>query len=182
MGESEHDNVLRAAAIVRRGGVIAHATEGVWGLACDPFDHGAIERLLAIKDRDVAQGLIVAGADADTFDAELDAARRDEVVASWPGATTWIVPNVRFSAHVTGERKTVAIRVPGHEQARSIVAASGGLLISTSANLSGQPSAMTFAEAEASVGRKVDWVVPGATAGRGAASRIVDAISGAELR
>ena len=175
----------RAGALVRQGGVIAHATEGVWGLACDPFDTVAIERLLAIKGRAVDQGLIVAGMAAEVFEEELaslEDARRADIVATWPGPTTWLVPNHRFSEHVVGRHPTVAVRVPGHEQARRICAASGGLLISTSANRSGEPSAMTFDEAVAAVGSCVDFVVPGETNGRGAASRIVDAATGNELR
>ncbi len=184
MSEAKH-LIEHAASLVRDGGVIAHATEGVWGLACDPFNTQAIERLLAIKDRDVAQGLIVAGSDAGRFEMELEVLesdRRAAVVASWPGPTTWLVANQRFGRHVTGEHTTVAIRVPGHEQARMIAAASGGLLISTSANLSGEPSALSFDEATAAVGDHVDLVVPGQTAGLGSASKIIDATSGTTLR
>ena len=184
MSDAKH-LIEHAASLVRDGGVIAHATEGVWGLACDPFNTQAIERLLAIKERDSAQGLIVAGSDAARFETELDALeadRREAVVASWPGPTTWLVPNLRFGRHVTGDHTTVAIRVPGHEQARAIAAASGGLLISTSANLSGEPSALSFEDANATVGAQVDLVVPGETAGLGAASRIIDAMSGTTLR
>lgn len=140
---------------------------------------------MAIKDRDVAQGLIVAGSDAGQFTVELDTLaddRREEVIASWPGPTTWLVANQRFSRHVTGDHATVAIRVPGHDQARRILAASGGLMISTSANLSGEPSALTFEEANTAVGDQVDFVVPGQTAGLGSASRIIDATSGKALR
>ena len=180
-----NDPIEHAASLVRDGGVIAHATEGVWGLACDPFNTAAIERLLAIKARDVAQGLIVAGSDAGQFAAELDLLddeRRGEVISGGPGPTTWLGSNHRFSRHVTGDHATVAIRVPGHDQAREILAASGGLMISTSANLSGAPSALTFEEANTAVGNLVDFVGPGRTAGRGAASKIIDATSGNALR
>ena len=56
---------------LRQGGVVAHATEGVWGLACDPFDCQAVARILAIKGRSPDKGLILIGGSADCFAPEL---------------------------------------------------------------------------------------------------------------
>ena len=179
--------VLRAASALASGGIVAHALEGVWGLACDPFNDAAVRRLLRLKRRGVGKGLIVIGATPAAFAAELDAlppAARAAVLASWPGAETWIVPTNRFSSLVTGEGKpaAVAVRVPGHEQARRLAAAFGGPIVSTSANLSGQPPARTEITARRALGRQVDFVLPGATAGRGGPSRIRLAANGAVLR
>jgi L-threonylcarbamoyladenylate synthase len=52
-----------AAKLIRGGGVIAYPTEAVWGLGCDPRDEAATLRLLAIKQREVAKGLILIAAD-----------------------------------------------------------------------------------------------------------------------
>lgn len=134
-----------AARAVWGGGLVAHATEGVWGLACDPFDVNAVIRLLELKERHPNKGLIVIGAHASVFAEELAALsveERDTVQRSWPGANTWVVPNVRFPTWITGDRDTVAVRVPGHAQARDFCAACGGLLVSTSANRSGRPAAL----------------------------------------
>jgi len=93
-----------------------HATEGVWGLACDPFDHVAVEALLLLKGRPVSKGLIEIGADADDFLPDLndlEATERQRVLDSWPGAVTWILPNRRFPVWITGGRDQVAVRVPG---------------------------------------------------------------------
>ena len=121
-----------------------HATEGVWGLACDPFDAQAVARLLALKRRPLAKGLIVIGASESCFTPELEAlessAERKMVVDAWPGAVTWILPNVRFPGWITGGRDAVAVRVPGHPQARALAEAFGGPLVSTSANRSGEPA------------------------------------------
>ena len=59
-------------AVLRRGGVIAYPTEGVWGLGCDPFDEAAVLRLLAIKRRPVGKGLILIAGALDQFDGLLD--------------------------------------------------------------------------------------------------------------
>ena len=181
----QHAELARAVAVLRTGGVVAHASEGVWGLACDPFDEAAVERVLVIKGRAAAKGLIVvAGASAD-FGAELEALGdplAERIRASWPGAVTWILANKRFPPWVTGGRDTVAIRVPGHAQARALAAAFGGPLVSTSANRAGAAPAGTAAEVQRALGGEIDYLLPGETAGRKGPSRILDATTGATLR
>ena len=170
---------------LRAGGVVAHANEGVWGLACDPFNRRAVGRVLAIKGRAAAKGLIVIAGAAEDFAPEL--ARLDDkassrIRASWPGAVTWIVPNERFPAWTTGGRPTVAIRVPGHAQARALATAFGAPIVSTSANRAGEPPAKTEAQVAAVLGDEVDYRLAGQTGGREGPSRIVDAATGETLR
>ncbi|MFW6092392.1 MAG: L-threonylcarbamoyladenylate synthase [Pseudomonadota bacterium] len=157
-------HLRRAVAVLRCGGIVVHATEGVWGLACDPFDPAAVQRLLALKQRSVAKGLIVVGSDSATFAPELDAldpADRARVAASWPGAVTWILPNQRFPRWITGAHRRVALRVPAHPQARALCAVWGGPLVSTSANSAGRRPARNVFQARVWV-RNVRRRVPGA--------------------
>lgn len=174
-----------AAAVLRRGGVVAHASEGVWGLACDPFDAAAVAKLTAVKGRDAAKGFIVIAAGAQAFEPELDALPEDRaaaVRASWPGAVTWVMASQRFPHWITSGRPTVAIRVPGHAQARALASCFGGPIVSTSANRSGEPPARTAAEVAATLGEEVDYLLPGRTGGRTGPSTIRDANTGAVLR
>ncbi len=180
------DAELHAAVrVLRRGGVVAHASEGVWGLACDPFDSSAVAKILAIKGRAVAKGLIVIAHDAAQFGPEL-AALEDAVAtrirASWPGAVTWVVATRRFPDWITGGSDAVAIRVPDHAQARALTALFGGPLVSTSANRSGAPPATCAASVSASLGAEVDYLLPGKIGARRGPSRIFDAASGKALR
>ena len=104
-------------AALRKGGVIAYPTEGVWGVGCDPRDEAATMRLLALKQREVAKGLILIASGesqlAPFIDmAALDATALDAVRASWPGANTWIVPASNDApAWITGEHDGIAVRV-----------------------------------------------------------------------
>ena len=120
-----------AVRSLQGGGLVLHATEGVWGLACDPFDADAVARLLNLKGRSVAKGLILIGAGAECFAPELAAiaaqARRT-VEDSWPGPETWILPNQGFPYWIQGDHAGVALRVPGHPQARALADAFGGPL------------------------------------------------------
>ena len=177
---------LRTAAdVIAGGGVVAHALEGVWGLACDPFDERAVQRVLRIKRRLQHKGLLVIGASTRCFDVELEsltAAARLAVVGSWPGAETWVVANGRFPRWITGGRPTVAVRVPGHRQARALARLCGGPIVSTSANLNRFPPATTELRARKHFQRRVDFVLPGATSDRMGPSRIRLAADGSVLR
>jgi L-threonylcarbamoyladenylate synthase len=176
--------VQRAASVLRAGGVVAHATEGVWGLACIPESASAVARILALKSRDPDKGLIVIGDDEDRFEVELAGLKavRDEVLDSWPGPVTWLVPNCRFPRWVTGRHETVAVRVPGHAQSRRLCAAVGGPLISTSANPSGRAPARSALAVRQLFRSGIDYLLPGETSGRVVPSVIRDAMSGAVIR
>jgi L-threonylcarbamoyladenylate synthase len=157
-----------AVRCLQAGGIVAHATEGVWGLACDPFSQSAVARLLALKGRRLEKGLIVIGAQPQVFEPELTTlteAQLRSVTASWPGAVTWLLPTRRFPHWITGGRATVALRVPGHEQSRALSGAFGGPLVSTSANRAGQTAAGNIYRAAAFASREpaIDYLLPGTT-------------------
>ena len=184
MGVVESE-LLSAARTLRRGGVVAHASEGVWGMACDPFDADAVAKVLAIKGRSAAKGLIVIGADAEQFMAELaplDSAVAARIRASWPGASTWLVANRRFPKWISGEHRSVAIRVPGHAQARALAAAFGAPLVSTSANRAGAAPALSAEQVATTLGEELDYLLPGEVGDHTGPSRIIDAATGAVLR
>lgn len=176
--------LAEAAEHLRDAGVVLHATEGVWGLACDPFSQRAVTRVLKLKQRPASKGLIVIGAGEADFAPELaplSLAQRQLVSGSWPGAVTWLLPNVRFASWITGDSDKVAVRVPGHPQARALCAAYGGPLVSTSANPAGEPAALTETQARAYFPAGVDYLLSGEVLQPGQPSSIRE-LSGEWLR
>ena len=174
-----------AVSVLRSGGIVAHATEGVWGLACDPEDESAVLQLLEMKRRALSKGLILIAAVPAMFQRELvavDAATAKRVVDSWPGAETWLLPNREFPRWITGGSSNVAVRVPDHEQARELSARFGAPLVSTSANRSGRAPARDALTVRRYFGASVDYVLPGSVGERITPSRITDAVSGRRLR
>lgn len=177
-----------ALTALRCGGVIACPTEAVWGLGCDPFDEAAVMRLLAIKRREVGKGLLLVAAEAPQLEglvdwAALPAGRRHDVLASWPGPHTWVLPaTARVPRWITGDHDGVAARVTAHPMLAGLCRAFGGPLVSTSANTAGEPPARTEAELAPSLRAAVDAVVPGSTSGLERPTPIRVAISGAALR
>jgi L-threonylcarbamoyladenylate synthase len=168
-------HLARAVCVLDAGGIVLHATEGVWGLACDPLNLSAVVTILTLKQRDVGKGLIVVGADADDFSPELgqlDKALRTEIEDSWPGSETWILPSRRFPSWITGGRDSIAARVSGHPQVRALSAAFGAPMVSTSANPGGRAPARNQLKARAYFQTLVDYVLPGETLGLGGPSSI----------
>ncbi len=176
------------ASLLRSGGVLAYPTEAVWGLGCDPFDEAAVLRLLAIKQRPVDKGVILVAADLAQFDPllaweALPRERADIVRAQWPGPRTWIVPvTARVPRWITGTHTGLAVRVSDHPDVVALCRAFGGPIVSTSANLAGEPPAFTFDALSPAVLAQVDGVGIGETGGLRAPTAIRDAATGAELR
>lgn len=177
-----------AAVIVRQGGVIAYPTEAVWGLGCDPAQEAAVLRLLEIKRRPVDKGVIVVASDVaqlrDWVDLDaLEPARRQAVLASWPGPNTWILPiTARAPRWVTGTHDGLAVRISAHPIVVALCAAWGAPLVSTSANLAGQPPARSRDALDPSLLATIDGVVAGDVGGLAQPTTIRDARSGQVLR
>lgn len=180
--------IVQAVAALRRGGVIAYPTEGVWGLGCDPFDAGAVRRLLAIKQREEWKGLIVIASELAQIAAliDLDALppeRIRAVRASWPGPHTWLLPcRPSVPVWLRGMHTTLALRISAHPPVIELCDAFGGPLVSTSANLSGQPAVTAASDLDPLLRGRIDGVLPGETGGLAVPTSIRDAASGVAIR
>lgn len=181
-------DVAACAGLLRNGGLITYPTEGVWGLGCDPRDQAAVLRLLALKQRDVAKGLIlIASSEAQLAPfidiAPLAESQLADVRASWPGPNTWIVPAAADAPRwITGAHDGIAVRVTAHPLVRALCDGFGGALVSTSANVASEPSPRSREELDLRIVAGVDAVCEGETQGRQQPSSIRDARSGASLR
>jgi len=170
------------------GGIVAYPTESVWGLGCDPHSREAVERLLELKQRPVAMGLILIGASyvqlAPYIDTRMiDRAALDRVRRSWPGPNTWLLPaSDAVPPWIRGRHASVALRVTAHPPAAGLCTAVGRAIVSTSANIHGQRPPRTALHLRAGLGRQVDYILPGSTGGAARPTRIRDAVSGRTLR
>jgi len=173
-----------ARSAIARGELVVIPTDTVYGVAADAFNPDAVARLLAAKGRGRQSPPPVLIPGIPTLDAlaeEVPDEVRALVAAFWPGGLTVILPARSSLAWDLGETKgTVALRMPSHPIALEILSETGPLAVS-SANLTGEPAAMTAAEAEAMLGESVAVYLeagPSGTAyesGPGTGSTIVDA-------
>lgn len=180
---------LRLAAAVqalRAGGVVACPTEAVWGLSCDPGSEQAVGRLLALKGRPVAKGLILVAASASQFGFllnDLTPQQRERLAGSWPGPNTWLVPHHgRVSPLVSGRHDSIAVRVSAHPVVQALCRAFGGPLVSTSANRGGARPARHAFQVWRYFRGDLDYLLSGRLGSSGRPSSIRDLASGEIIR
>jgi len=169
------------------GGIVAYPTEAVWGLGCDPFNQIAVQKILQIKNRPESKGLILVAANMGQISALLTGLSDDQVQTlkdSWPGPNTWVIEdsNGVYPVWVKGEHSSIAVRVTDHPLVIALCEAFGGPLVSTSANPSGMPSALTEEQSMSYFGNAVDLYVSGATGGNTSPSNICILNNGKLLR
>ena len=135
------DNAL---AVLRAGGIVVHATETCYGIACDIANADAIAKLFAIKHRPVAQPVSGLFASVDQAKQYVEwTARADELAAKHlPGPLTLILPllqNSRLFPTPAGGT-TLGVRISSHSLAQQLVESFGSPLTTTSANIHGEPN------------------------------------------
>ena len=177
-----------AEDVFRQGGLIAYPTEAVFGLGCDPDNQEAIQRLLTVKQRCASKGLILVAADYAQLlpyvdDSLIPQERRFEIFSKWPGPVTWLLPkSARVSALLSGDSDLIAVRVPNFPMLRDLCRQLGKPIISTSANLSGQPPAINAEQVQHQLGDQVDWTIDQPVGGNASPSQIFNGLTGQQLR
>jgi L-threonylcarbamoyladenylate synthase len=157
--------IERAAAILRRGGVVAIPTDTLYSLVCDPLSLKAVGRIFQAKGREANRSLPMI-VDSIVMAEELatDVSSRFFLLARrfWPGPLTIITKgSSRVPLKVTGNTGRLAMRQPKGAIPMALLEAMGQPLIATSANLSGQPTCTSGIEVFGVMDGKVDLVLDG---------------------
>ena len=175
--------ISRASDVLLGGGVITCPTEGVFGLSCMPDNAAAIRRLLELKQRDAAKGLILIAASKQQL-RDWIGVTPDDIPDPLPKqAITWIVPAAEgVSQLVRGEHSGIAVRITNNPTARSICEAVRSALISSSANLAGEATISDSEAVHRMFAGSVDYVLPGECGPASGPSQIIDLKSGKKLR
>ena len=142
----------QAARIIARGGVIAFRTDTFYGLGANPFNLSAVQKIRQVKGREDDKPILVVISDSEEIDRLIphrSKAFDDLTGRFWPGALTIIgQASNDMPGQLTAGTKTVGVRLPADDKVRALIAACGGTLTATSANVSGKPPARTAAEVE----------------------------------
>ena len=177
--------ILAAAEVWRRGGLVAFPTETVYGLGADAANEQALARIFAAKGRPADHPLIVhvaAARDIERWAREIPPVVWRLAGRFWPGPLTLILrraPGV--SDLVTGGQDTVGLRVPGHPLALALLSAFGGGIAAPSANRFGRVSPTSAAHVVAEFGANLDCIVDDGPCAVGLESTILD-LSGPSTR
>ncbi|MBF9255374.1 threonylcarbamoyl-AMP synthase [Pontibacter sp. 172403-2] len=144
------------------GNVILYPTDTVWGLGCDAENAKAVRKIFEIKERPESKTMIVLVADTDMlrhYVKELPEGF-EKLPAQQERPTTYVLPGAQnLPQEVIADDGTVAIRITDDEFCHKLIRQFGRPIISTSANVSGKPAAVSFADVSESIKQRVDHVV-----------------------
>jgi L-threonylcarbamoyladenylate synthase len=159
------DAISRAAAIIRRGGVVAVPSDALYTLIADPMNLAAVLKVFKAKGREAQRSLPLLVSDilmAEELGKELT--KRFYLLARhyWPGPLTLIVPaSAKVPLKVTGNTGRLGLRQSKAPVTKALLEHLGQPIISTSANISGQPTSRTGIEVFAAMDGAVDLVLDG---------------------
>lgn len=156
-------------------------------LGCDPENEAATHRLLEIKRQPVDKGLVIVAATVSQIEHLLEGLtrkQRKQLIASWPGPTIWLIPDIddQVPSWIKGRNESVAVRVTAHSTVVALCEAFGGPLVSAAANRNNQPPVRNALQIVKHLGKDIDGILHGSLGGQKSPSTIIDALTGKVLR
>jgi len=174
----EHDLIVKAASVIRNGGVVLFPTRNLYGLAADAYNEEAVEKIYGIKGRSAGNPLLVL---VDSYMMLSCIVRNIPLMAQkimqtfWPGGITIIFEaNDSLPANLTAGTGKIGIRRPGHPVALALVRAVGGPITGTSANISGSSGCFRISDIDPDVTDQVDMVIDAGDLKGGNGSTVID--------
>ncbi len=169
--------IIKATEILRKSGIVAFPTETYYGLAVDPFNSDALDRLYKVKKRESAKPLLVLIDDKSKLSLlvkEIPPVFLPLMDNFWPGPLTLIFNgNDELPMQLTGNTGTVGIRISSHPIALRLTKSFGGPITATSANISGKKAAESVGDIQRQFGSSIETVLDGGRTPGVAASTIV---------
>lgn len=145
------------------GNVILYPTDTVWGIGCDAENVEAVQKIVKLKERDPAKAMILLVADQQMLLRYVKSLPPDfeQLTEGQERPTTYVFSEPKnLPAEVLAKDGTVAIRVVKDEFCHRLISQIGRPLVSTSANISGEPSPKTYADVSEEIRERVDYIVP----------------------
>ena len=168
-------SIQKAAAMIRSGGLVVYPTDTVYGLGCDPFDEKAVRRVSMVKGRGKGKFPVL----VDTLGrarefGDIGGNVEKLALRYWPGPLTIVVASLaKLPLQVIGLEKMVGLRIPSRQDTLDLISKTGGSLLGTSANISGNPSLRKAEDAFKMFDGKVDLVLNGGITSTGLESTVV---------
>jgi len=177
-GKIDASLIREAAAVIKRGGLVAFPTETVYGLGADVFNPEATLKIFAAKKRPFNDPLIVHVVDKQDLlklSVEVSKITLDLADTFWPGPLTLVLKKTAtVPSIVTADLETVAVRMPDHPVALSLIRESQTPIAAPSANLFGRPSPTTAQHVFDDLKEGVDLILDAGKTSIGVESTILD--------
>ena len=162
MNETIREEIKKACEVLQKGGVILYPTDTVWGIGCDATNEEAVKRVYEIKRRADSKAMLVL-VDSDV---KVDFYVKDVPEVAWDliqyatKPLTVIYDNARnLAPNLIGEDGSVGIRVTSEEFSKQLCFRFRKAIVSTSANISGEPAPTSFGEIQDEIKQAVDYIV-----------------------
>ena len=170
------DAMQRAFETLEAGGVVAFPTDTVYGLGAPAFNAASIERLFAIKGRELTKAIAVLIAEPGDLNKVAKEASEPALRLAerfWPGPLTLVLPRHPSLPALLSPNETIGVRVPDHAVARALLAAAGPMAV-TSANLAGGANPRSAEEVLGQLGGRIELVLDGGQTPGEQPSTVVD--------
>ena len=169
-----NEEIQKALEVLRNGGIILYPTDTVWGIGCDATDPEAVAKVYAIKNREDSKSLVLLASDMDMIcryvrevpemAIQLVEVNDKPMTIIYPGAVAGEKGCMKadrrcLAFNTVAEDGTVGIRIPMMDFCQQLVAKFGRPIVSTSANISGEPTPKKFAEISEQIKSVVDHIV-----------------------
>ncbi len=154
--------INRAFKILKNGGLILYPTDTIWGIGCDATNTNAIKKIYKLKQRENSKSLICLVANANMLKKYIKEIPETvlEIIDIAEKPTTIIYDNPQnLAANLIASDNTIAIRIPDDEFCYQLTRKFNGAIVSTSANISGQPTPKCFKEISDDILKGVDYIV-----------------------
>ena len=157
--EKEIENALSA---LKKGQLLLYPTDTVWGIGCDPTSSGAVQKVYALKEREESKALICLVSSFKMLKDYVSTIPDDleEVLRRQTKPTTVIYQNpIGLASNLIARDKTLAIRICQNTFCQKLIERFGKPIVSTSANISGEPTAKTFSQITSKIKAGVNYIV-----------------------
>ncbi len=156
------EEIKKAVEILRSGGIILYPTDTVWGIGCDATNEQAVQKVFELKQREDKKAMLILIDNS----AKLQSYVEDVPEMAWDlidyaeKPLTIIYPEAKnLAQNLIGEDKSIGIRVTKEEFSRKLCEQFRKPIVSTSANVSGEPTPANFSQISDSIKKKVGYVV-----------------------
>jgi len=169
--------IKEAGKLLRKGKLVAYPTDTVYGLGADPFNVKAVENLLKVKKRKRELGLPILVSDESVARRIAEFTPEADLLSKkfWPGALTLVLKTrIKIPRIVTGDKDNIAVRMPSHKVPQLLAMCLDGVLIGTSANISGEPPALNAQQVQEQIGSSIDMIIDGGGSLSDQPSTIID--------
>ncbi len=163
------NEIQQAVQVLRDGGLILYPTDTLWGIGCDATNEKAVEKIFVLKQRTDSKSLVLLASDMGMIGQYVraipDIAYNLTEIADTP--LTLVYPAARnLAANVVAADGSVAFRIVNHDFCQQLLHKFRKPIVSTSANISGEPSPGTFDKIMDAIIRGCDYIVPLAYEGK----------------